>query len=354
MTELVVPAASRTSERGWGKLLLALAAFLIVPMLPQFRALLPVDQGLLLLVPALAACTLVGWWAGGGLFLALGWVAIAALMAAMPVAGDGAPFMNMMRGWSLLLAGSFGLVSLFGVRRRLLGRALVALVIALTLALLLGLMGPVSLVDGAGAIVGEFSRRNRDSMESLRQFTTGWSMWQRMVQQSPELAQFPVLLDQQLRLLSRAGVELFPSLLALQSLSAMALAWATYHRLSRTRLGAPLGALRDFRFNDQLVWGLVAGLTFVLLPAFEPYRTFGRNLLIFFGALYALRGLAVLSWYMPARALPATLAIGFAMLFLPVLRVVAVVGFLLLSVASFGIGLGDTWADWRRRARPTT
>lgn len=354
MTELVAPVASRTSERGWGKLLLALAAFLFVPLLPQFRALLPVDQGLMLLVPALAACTLVGWWAGGRLLLAAAWVIVAVVITVQPVTGTTAAYLHLIRGWSLLIAGAFGLVCLFGVQRPFLGRALVALVIAATLALMLGVIGPVSLMDGTAAVVGEFARRNRESVESIRRFTSEWAFWQRMVQQSPELAQFPTVLDTQLRLMSRAGVELFPSLLALQSLSALALAWATYHRLGRARLGAPLGALRDFRFNDQLVWGLIAGLTFVLLPAFEPYRTFGRNLLIFFGALYALRGLGVLSWFLSARTLPATLAIGFAMLWFPILQLIALVGFLLLGLAAFGLGLGDTWADWRRRARPTT
>jgi hypothetical protein len=48
------------------------------------------------------------------------------------------------------------------------------------------------------------------------------------------------------------------------------------------------------------------------------------------------------------------LMVGFAMLWLPVLPPVAVLGFMLLALVAFGLGLGDTWADWRRRARPTT
>ena len=42
------------------------------------------------------------------------------------------------------------------------------------------------------------------------------------------------------------------------------------------------------------------------------------------------------------------------MLWWPVLNAVAVLGFVFLALAAFGLGLGDTWADWRRRARPTT
>src|SRR6185503_17639405 len=111
--------------------------------------------------------------------------------------------------------------------------------------------------------------------------------------------------------------------LALESILALAIAWSMYHRLSRARLGPPLGPLRDFRFNDQLVWGLIVGLTIVFLPTLTSVRAVGNNLLVFFGALYAVRGLGVLSWFMAPGALAATLAIGFVMLFLPFLSAVA-------------------------------
>jgi hypothetical protein len=62
----------------------------------------------------------------------------------------------------------------------------------------------------------------------------------------------------------------------------------------------------------------------------------------------------VLSWFLAPGALAVTLLVGFAMLWWPVLNAVAVLGFMLLALAAFGLGLGDTWADWRRRARPTT
>ena len=48
-----------TSERGWGKLLLALVAFLIIPPYTPLRALLPVEDTFLLLLPPLAACCLL-------------------------------------------------------------------------------------------------------------------------------------------------------------------------------------------------------------------------------------------------------------------------------------------------------
>ena len=81
MSDVASPAPA---ERGWGKLLLALAAFLFIPWTPPLRALLPVEETLLLLLPALAACCLVGWWAGGRLFLAVIWVGLAGWALAQP------------------------------------------------------------------------------------------------------------------------------------------------------------------------------------------------------------------------------------------------------------------------------
>src|ERR1700744_5034270 len=72
---------SAPTERGWGRLLIALAAFILIPKIPQISAMLPIEQTMTLFVPALAACALVGWWAGGRAFLAIAWVAIAVLMS---------------------------------------------------------------------------------------------------------------------------------------------------------------------------------------------------------------------------------------------------------------------------------
>jgi hypothetical protein len=175
-----------------------------------------------------------------------------------------------------------------------------------------------------------------------------------VVKAMPQVASLPNEMETQLDAMAQTGTGLYPSLLLLESLVALALAWGTYHRISRTRLGAPLGFLKVFRFNDQFVWGLIAGVTIVFIPALEYLDSTGRNLLVFFGALYAIRGFGVLSWFLAPGALAAALLVGFAMLWWPVLNAVAVLGFLLLALAAFGLGLGDTWADWRSRARPTT
>jgi hypothetical protein len=138
---------------------------------------------------------------------------------------------------------------------------------------------------------------------------------------------------------TETAVALLPSLLALQSLAALGFVWALYHRFSRTRIGLPLAPLREFRFNDQLVWGLVAGLAFAMLQALSGLRAPGLNMLLFFGTLYALRGMGVLAWFLaPDRLVMVPLVIF------------AVLAFPLFGAVALGLGLGDTWLDWRSRA----
>ena len=341
-------------ERGWGKLIVAIAAFLIVPAIPQFSAMLPIDQTMQLFVPALAACAVVGWWAGGRMWLAIAWVILATLVSVQPPKANDA-FHNLSRGWSLVLAGSFGLVCLFGARRPFFSRSLVALTIALGLALIMSGLGPVTGTDMNKAVSDELSRRNAETMAAVNGFIGQHPKeWNDLVAKMPRIGELPMETEKQLSSLADFGKTLYPSLLSLQAIAALAIAWSVYHRLSRARLGPPLGLLRDFRFNDQLVWGLIVGLTFVFLPTLASVRVVGRNLLVFFGALYALRGLGVLSWFMAPGSLAVTATIGFAMFLIPVLAQIAALGFVLLAIAAFGLGLGDTWADWRSRARSAT
>jgi len=80
----------------------------------------------------------------------------------------------------------------------------------------------------------------------------------------------------------------------------------------------------------------------VVLPSLAALKGLGLNLLVFFGALYALRGLGVMTWFLvsPGRWL-GTVLITFVVL-IPMLWSIPL-----------GLGLGDTWVNWRRKARPT-
>ena len=139
---------------------------------------------------------------------------------------------------------------------------------------------------------------------------------------------------------------LAPALLALESVLALALGWAAYHRLSRARIGPPLGTVREMRFNDQWIWGLVVGITLLLLPTLVEWRSVGMNFVVFFGLLYVVRGVGVLLWWIPDRwawLLPVALVVLIPLLG-PIRALVAI------AAITFGLGLSDTWRDFRSSA----
>ena len=74
-------------EEGWTRVLVATVAFLLLARAPGARALLPVEDTFLLLFPALTACFVAGWAAGGPGSLAFAWVLMTAALFALPAAG---------------------------------------------------------------------------------------------------------------------------------------------------------------------------------------------------------------------------------------------------------------------------
>jgi hypothetical protein len=102
------------------------------------------------------------------------------------------------------------------------------------------------------------------------------------------------------------------------------------------QIGPRLSPLTEFTFNDHLIWGLAVGVT-LCLPAFESGRNAGYNLLLFFGALYLIRGIGVLAWMSHGRYV-----------YIVILSILPQI-FLIVTLA---LGLGDTWLDLRKRAKP--
>ncbi len=353
------PPAARA--RGWGGTLVAFAAALVVsasaawppatqPVAALVRVALPVQEAMLLVVPSVAACALVGWWAGGRLVLAVVWVAIAALTLAQPMVGRGDEYAAAARGWALLLAGGFGAACVLGgAARPFVGRALSAVALAFVL-------GTAALAV-AGRPVGAVVRVARAEVE--RRVERSLAIWRRHAdspawRRGTDLSVAARAADsvEGLASLPRPAARVMPALLGLESLAALALAWSVYHRLARVRLGPPLAPLAQFRFNDQLVWGVVAGATLVALPTLAELRGVGLNLLVFFGALYALRGLGVLRWWADGwlAGLGAAGAVLAAVLLVPLVGVTLPAA--ALAVAALALGLGDTVAGWRARPRP--
>ncbi|MGH7653899.1 MAG: DUF2232 domain-containing protein [Gemmatimonadaceae bacterium] len=331
-------------ERGWWRLGLATLLFLFAPAIPMLRILLPVDQVVVLIAPAIAACAVAGWWAGGRLPLALAWVAIAGWVLVMFSASAGS-FGYLVCGWSVLLAATFAAQVIFTRRegaRPLSPQAFAT--IAVTLVLAAGAtfatkQGPATIVQ---MVSTEASKRSEQSIAEWHQATSS-KEWMDFFASKPDAKTIIDGMESQFEAAPAVAATLFPSLVALESLIALAIAWALYHRMGRERLGPPLARLRDFRFSDQFVWGLVAGLALVVVPGFAPISAVGANLLVFFGALYALRGVGVGLWFLSPGPIMMTFLIVFALVFPPVLGVLGV-----------GLGVGDTWINWRARARPKT
>jgi|GEM_PF-255620 len=364
--------APAPQERGWRWFVLSLVLMVCVTAAPQWtpslallsgtvRLLLPIEQFAVLVLVAIAAGALVGWWAGGRLFVAVVWLLMAGWMLwrlPLPFNGYGA----FLRGWSISLGAAFGLLCIATRTKPFLGRALAATGIA-TLVTIVGLSTQASsggAFDDAARMFGrEYQRRTAESMDTWRRRTES-TAWRTFAGKMPASAARADQLVQTLGTLGDPGsggstgslvargplLMLAPALLALESLLALALGWAAYHRLSRVRLGPPLGALRDLRFNDQLVWGLVVGATLVLLPTFVEWRAVGANCLCFFGTLYALRGAGVLTWWIPDRV--AALVPLVLVILVPLLGPTVVLA--LALALTFVLGLGDTWRDFRAGA----
>lgn len=339
MPDAPAPApAPAPREHGWRRVLIALAAFLLVPHVPGMPSVLPVVDTLVLLVPVIAACCVVGWLRGGSALLAVVWIALAAWIALLPApAGASAAYYDLARAWGLLVAGAFGVTCLTGRDQSFLPRALSALGIAAFLSL--ALMSAARLHPGEAVQVfgAEFSARNATATTVMQQSA-------RMIaERAPGMADMANdVVAQRVRVqdvVSRGAAPLFPALLALEGLAACALAWAMYHRISRARLGAALAPLKRFAFGDQLVWGAVLGVTLLLVPAEAGMGATGRNLIVFFGALYVLRGYGIYAWFVSRRAAVAS-----------VVAAIVVFPLSLVTVpAALGLGLSDTWLDWRRR-----
>jgi hypothetical protein len=331
-------------------------AFLLVPRIDLLRVVVPIDQTLLLVVPAIAASTLVAWWAGGRFWLALAWVAVAAWMLSHPLATAPA-YDALARGWAILLAAVFGVINLASSRRPFLSRGLSTVAATFAIAVAIVLVSSVSPARVQRTLTDELNRRAaawNANAERLAESPT----WQRVQAEFPNLVQFLNVNERLGQVMPQAARRLFPALLAIESLAGLALAWGLYHRISRTRIGPPLGELQRFRLNDQLVWGFVAGFTIIVIPSLAAVRELGLNLAIFFGALYALRGLGVLTWFLAPRRVVAAFFLVLVLaswlgLWLVSWRV-PVALFVALVAVSVGLGLGDTWLDWRGRVRPVT
>jgi hypothetical protein len=312
-----------------------LAALLLAPVLPLFEAIVPVQQTLLLLVLVVAACSIVGWKLGGRLALVLIWVALSIWMLLQPAGPPGSQYDQMTRGWAILLAASFGLVSLWSTTMPFFSRALFALGLSVGVGFVIALSSPSGIARFQHAAEEELTRRASHTIQKIEEGRST-AEWQQLAARAPEVDSLEDDAETMMRQFSTRSASLLPALLALESLAVLALGWGVYRRLSPVEIGPRLSPLTEFTFNDQLVWGLAVGATLCLLPEFVDGRSAGYNLLLFFGALYLIRGIGILAWIARGRYV-----------YLVILGLIPQV-FVIVTLA---LGLGDTWLDLRKRAK---
>jgi len=328
-------AATPVAKQSWRPLLWGLAAFLLCPFLPIAELLIPIQQTLLVLVPVIAACSIVGWKLGGRAALAVIWIALSVWMLLQPAGPPGTQYDQMARGWAVLLAASFGLVSLWSTTMPFFSRALFSIGLAAGIGFLIALSSPSGIARFQHAAEEELTRR---ASSTIARIEDGRSTpeWQSLVARVPELDPLYDDSETRMRAMPPLVAALLPALVALESLAALALGWGAYRRLSPVQIGPALSPLTEFTFNDQLVWGLAVGATLCLLPAYEQGRNAGYNLLLFFGALYLVRGVGILAWMAKGRYV-----------YVVILSLLPQV-FVIVTLA---LGLGDTWLDLRKRAK---
>ena len=132
---------------------------------------------------------------------------------------------------------------------------------------------------------------------------------------------------------------------ALQLLGILAVFFLVYLvcRALLTRVGIEIRPVERFslwKLSHWYVWFFAAGLFAVLLPG-EPAQVAGRNLVVVMVAAYLIQGLSVTQFLMIRRGLG-----PFVRLLVYGMGILAVFPF--FAAMTTGIGLFDTWFDFRR------
>ncbi|MEX2294933.1 MAG: DUF2232 domain-containing protein [Gemmatimonadota bacterium] len=259
----------------------------------------------------------------GGRFGAL---ALAAVGFAVVFAGEpGGGLWYLERGWAIHVGGLFAALTLWHPERPFLPRAVLALVGASVAggALLLA-------VDGWSVVEGTIVMRLQEGATATVELM-GATFGREVAPAVGETIAQTVNIQ----------TVLFPALVGLSSLASLGVAWWLHLRLA-TGSDRGLAGLREFRFPDPMVWILIAGLALVMVAGWSMgWGRVGTNLLAFMGALYVVRGAAVLLFLSGGLSLGAGLLLA--------------VGLLLAAPVLIGgavlIGLGDSWLDIRARLR---
>ncbi len=296
------------SGRGWGAVaVLALAAATLSIASPLLLIFVPLALLLLALPPRRPGRVVLGATLGA-----------AAVWGVPPE-----PLGYVELGWVLLLGGWFVALASFWPDGRFLSRALGAVAGAAGTAAVLLVVGG----RGWAYLDWTVSRHFRGAAATVA------SLWGA----AAESDAFGARLVDGVYRAAEVQAMLHPALLSLASLAGLGVAWWAHRRMSGQE-ARPLAPFREFRFRDELVWLLIAGILLIVLPVGEWAPRAGSNVVAFMGVLYVLRGAAV---FLVLTGMPGggAVVVGFlALMILPMVMPAAAV-----------VGLADTWIDLRAR-----
>lgn len=300
------------SERGWSLLRAAGLAGVVVLTAP-------VSPVVLVAVPA--AVQLLAFRGRDVSSLAVAAVLLALAFVAPGAPGD--PLWYAERGWALLVGGGFVTATVLLERAGPTARSVVGVALASGAVALTGLLRPELLAEldwwlerelatAAMSAAGLISALGGAAADGDGAYYLRALRWQQL---------------------------LYPALLGLASVASLGVGRYLVERLSGRE--EALGPFREFRFEDRLVWILVAGLAMVLAPVGEEVARLGGNTVLFMGGLYLLRGAAVLFWVGAATVTSGWMAALWIVAALALYPVAA--------LTALALGLGDTWLDMRGR-----
>lgn len=225
------------------------------------------------------------------------------------------------RGWALLLGGCFVGLSIVRPKMKISDRALEAVFGALVLVAIL-----MTLMSGAWNIVDwVISDRVRATVAQVIALGGSEGLAPALMTAFYQTAEVRILI--------------FPALTALASMSALLLSWWLFIFFSG-RSEEALGPVKNFRFNDHLIWMLVVGLFLLFTRWSEPLQRLGSNAVVFIGALCAVRGAAVIVFITGGFSV-----LGYAMTLFGLVIVPPIV----LGGAVL-IGIADIYLDFRKRS----
>lgn len=229
------------------------------------------------------------------------------------------------RAWALIAGGVFAALATYVPHWRLTSRSMAA-------------VGSAIVISGVFLTIrrGAWAAIDWQVTDHLR---SGFATWLDVIAVLRDGEAVPPTLVTAIYQTVEAQAQLFPALMAIETMAALGLAWWVFGRVAPTE-EKDVGTLRGFRFNDHLVWLMIAGLAMVALLPEDGGSRLGANVAVFMGSLYALRGIGVVVFVNGGLTF-----IGITMFALGILFAAPVViGFTVL------LGIADTWLDLRARA----